>query len=192
MELTPFAWLLVIVALILGFLAGYFKFKPQVPPLLYGGKRFKVWKEGEDKPKIPATGGTVNFEDAFGELFVVQVPQQIRPREITFTSLPPRPLSDLLRPPRGITVYRNLIRLTATDADGNEVDHFDPYMTTIAKYIPGDLAKVDGNVNRLVRVRHDGEAWRLLPMPVKSRNTKQRTLTAYVGSFSDCGIGGGH
>ncbi len=197
MELTPIAWLLVIVALILGFLVGYFRFKPQVPPLLYGGKRFRV---GEDKPKIPATGGTVNFEDAYGNEFQVQLPRQTRAREITFTSSQPEPLDDpKLKNPTGEKVYRILMHLTATDAKG-EVRHFDPYVTTIAKYIPDDLAKVGGDVDGLIRLRHDGEAWRRLPMPVKSRDTKQKTLTAYVESFSSigrsssgdsCGVGGG-
>jgi hypothetical protein len=60
MELTPLAWLLVVLALILGFLVAYFRFKPQVPPLLNGGKSIKL---GESF-NIPDTGGTLNFDDA--------------------------------------------------------------------------------------------------------------------------------
>lgn len=185
MELTSFAWLLVLVAFMLGFLASYFLSKPKAPPLLYGGKRFKVWKEGEEKPKIPATGGTVNFEDAYGNEFQVQLPQQTRAREITFTSLKPRPLSEVPDP----RVYRILMHLTATDAEG-KVDTFDPYMTTIAKYIDTDLEKVKGDPNRLRRYYYYGTTWRQLAMPVGARDTKKKTLTAYVGTFSSCAVGG--
>ncbi len=185
MELTSFAWLLILVAFILGFLASYFLSKPKVPPLLYEGKRFKVWKEGEEKPKIPVAGGTVNFEDAYGNEFQVQLPRQTRPREITFTSLKPRPLSEVPDP----RVYRILVHLTATDAEG-KVDTFDPYMTTIAKYNADDLAKVNGDPNRLHRYNYYGTTWRQLAMPVRARDTKKMTLTAYLGTFSSCATGG--
>lgn len=72
------------------------------------------------------------------------------------------------------------------------MNHFDPYMTTIAKYNADDLAKVGGDVNELIRLFHDGEAWRRMPMPEGSRDTKNKTLTALIGSFSskdDCAIG---
>lgn len=183
MELTPLAWLLVIITLILGYLIRYYLAKPSVLELINPGTRIHV---GESI-KVPAKGGTVNFEDASGNEFQIQLPQQTRAREITFTSLKPRPLSEV-PDPLG-RVYRILMHLKATDAEG-DVDSFDPYMTTIAKYIDADLEKVNGDPNRLHRYYYDGTTWRRLAMPARARDTTNKTLIAYVVTFSSCATGG--
>ncbi len=180
MELTPSAWLLVIIALVLGFLAGYFRFKPKSPPLLYGGKRF-----GRDEEvKIPAKGGTAYFVDELGEKFQVMLPEQTPPREITFTNVELIPLDKLPNPDKK-PVHRIIIHLKARDANG-EVERFHPMMTTISKYTEEDLGYVDGDPKRLRRYYNDRIEWIELGMPKDAVNTKNQTVTAFVASFSSC------
>jgi hypothetical protein len=90
MEITPIAWLLVLLALILGFLVGFFRFKPEVPPILNDGISIKSGASFT----IPASGGSLNFEDATTtnnidtpRVFQIQLPKQIPPRAITFTNV---------------------------------------------------------------------------------------------------------
>lgn len=182
MEFTTSAWLLVILALILGFLAGYFKFKPQVPPVRHKGRKFTTGEE----VRVPAKkGGTVSFEDELGEEFQVRLPEQIPPREITFTRVKLIPLAELPNPDNK-PVHRIIIHLKAKDANG-EVGRFHPMMTTISKYTEEDLGYVDGDPKRLRRFYNDGIEWIELGMPKDAVDTKNRTVTAYVTSFSSCG-----
>ncbi len=62
--------------------------------------------------------------------------------------------------PSNEPVSRNIIHLKAKDAYG-KVEHFKPMMTTIAKYLPEDLAHdhVKGNPDKLIRFYHKGKRW---------------------------------
>ncbi len=196
MELTPFAWLLVVLALILGFLAGYFKFKPQVPPLMNSEPITTDPRKG-NSITIPATGGSVKFSDQKGNEFQIQLPEQIPPREITFTNLEKfEPLLVDGKPnpkvpnPGNKRVGRIIIKLEATDANG-PVEDFYPMMTTIWKYTPEDVQYARGDPKNLCRFYHNGKEWIELAMPQDAVNTSDQTVTAFVVSFSSCG-GGDH
>ena len=185
MDLSSFVWLvLVIAALGVGFFLGRKRPIPTPtpqPPL----------SVLETYP-VPPEGGSVHFIDTVNNVDVlIQVPQQKAPRALTFQSYTPSP--ELLTPaknPTGETIYRLLLGVYVTD-DKGAVKHFDPALTTIAKYTAGDLEKANGDPNRLIRLLHDGAVWRRLPMPEASRNTQAMTLTALTESFSECGFGAG-
>lgn len=202
MELTPFAWLLVIVALILGFLAGYFKFKPQVPPLIKSEPITSDRDEKLNRITIPATGGTVNFLDATiptPNIFQIQLPEQIPPREITFRNVDKTKYEPLFKngeanrnaPPNpgNKRVHRIIIKLEATDAEGKKVEYFYPMMTTVWNYTDEDVDYAGGDPTRLRRFYNDGIEWIELGMPKDALDTKKKTLTAFVASFSGCGGG---
>ncbi len=232
MELTPLAWLLVVLVLILGFLAGYFKFKPQVPPLLNGGKSIESGHEFT----IPDTGGTLYFveatpvanapsreaaprtgEDAIESKkvgaasrppptpttrpnkFQIQLPKQIPPREIKFRNVPteeyePLFLKDGTENPKVPNpghkrVRRIIIKLDAKDTEGKKVEYFYPMMTTVWNYTDEDVDYAGGDPTRLRRFYNDGIEWIELGMPKDALDTKKKTLTAFVASFSGCGGG---
>lgn len=180
MELSPSAVLLIAVALVVGYLLRYFQKRQTAPPILYGGKRF-----GKDEDvKIPATGGTVFFEDENRSDYQIQIPSQIRAREITFRRVEP----DKISLPNN--VYRILIHLQARDESG-PVETFNPYLTIIAKYNESDLKRApQGDPKRLLILNYHAGAWRQYAMPEGSLNVSDKTLKAYVGTFSSDGIGG--
>lgn len=176
MVVTPFAWVLIILALIVGFLAAKLKFKRDAPAL--------------ETHTIPEKGGDrrATFTDAAKNVFQIELPVQDPPREITFWSIAPTDLNKMPNPNQE-PVSRVVIHLKAKDAFG-EVENFNPPMTTIVKYTTEDLAQkhVGGKPENLIRFYHTGKRWIRLAKPEKAIDLDQKTVTAYVSTFSSCGI----
>ncbi len=154
-----------------------------VPPMLHGGQRF-----GKNvNVTIPATGGTVNFEDEAGEQYQIQLPRQSSAREITFKSVQPQSLKDVPHD----KVIRILAHLEAQDANG-PVHTFRPHMTVIAKYNSGDLKHpvIGGKHDKLRLWIYHAGTWTEQAMAPNPLNTQNSTLSAHVETFSSGGIGG--
>ncbi len=211
MELTPFTWLALIIALIVGLLAGRFRF-PRCPEVVFPG-------EIRD---VPASGGTITLKDIDGHDYVIEVPQQKFPVGLTFRSSDPRRLR--FPNPTGERIYRTFIKVTVTDEHGRNVVRFDPAIKTTMTYVTMDLDaakryleqdmgdpghKDDPKVRAvkenpkliddpdflarlLVLFSNNGERWNRLAMLPGSRDTKAMTLTGYIASFSGSGCGGDH
>lgn len=213
MEPTQFAWLVLVVALVVvGFWVGrslfpkyrshlslrnWIKELIQPPPIVEVGGSQDVPAKG---------GGTCHFVDDARKVDVlIMVPEQKQPVALTFQStLPQKEHSN----PTRETIYRVLmgVNVHVTGDQEKRVHHFDPAIMTVARYYDIDLQSVradsrykdDPEINNneyaalfLIRLLHDGVAWRRLPMPIGARDTKKMTLTALTESFSDCGHGGG-
>lgn len=176
MVVTPFAWILVILAFIVGFLAAKLKLKRDTPAL--------------ETRTIKATDANrrASFTDAAGNEFIIELPVQDPARDITFWKIEPTDLKNMPNP-NIEPVSRVVIHLKAKDAFG-EVENFNPPMTTIVKYTTEDLAQphVGNKPENLIRFYHTGKRWIRLAKAKNAIDPEGKTITAYVSTFSSCGI----